>query len=152
MPHFPTEGLANISFEDLAWLVGSWRLQKESETENEVLDEQWMDVQHNMMLGMFRWMKNGILVTELMQISKLGNEIILQLRHFDKNFSPWEEKEHPLKLVLVHVEPTKAVFRRIDKEKGGWFAYEFVEPQKLRFSDFDEEGILHLELIFNRNV
>ena len=81
MPTFPTEGLANIALEDIAWLVGNWRLHRETETEKEVLDEQWMNNQENMMLGMFRWMKNGaILVTELMQIQQVETKILLQLR------------------------------------------------------------------------
>ena len=153
MPTFPTEGLANIGLEDMAWLVGNWRLHRETETEKEVLDEQWMDNQENMMLGMFRWIKNGaILVTELMQINQSENEILLQLRHFDKTFTPWEDKGTPLKFVLVQVEPAKVVFRRIDhKEKKGWFAYELIEPRMLRFTDYDKDGSIHLELNFLRN-
>ena len=151
MPIFPTEGLDNVPLNNLAWLVGNWRLHKEAE----VLDEQWMDNQENMMLGMFRWMKNGaILVTELMQIQQVETKILLQLRHFDKTFTPWEEKESPLRFILVQITPTMAVFKRIDYEagkQGGWFVYELINPHKLRFADYEKDGSIHLELIFDRN-
>ena len=151
MPTFPTEGLDNIPLEDLAWLVGNWRLLND----DEILDELWMDNQENVMLGMFRWMKNGsILVTELMQISFTEAKILLQLRHFDKTFTPWEEKESPLRFILVQVEPTKAVFKKIDYEVGkqsGWFAYELIERHQLRFTDYDKDGSIHLKLTFKRN-
>jgi len=149
MPTFPTEGLNNVPLKDLVWLIGNWRLHKESE----VLDEQWMDSQENMMLGMFRWMKNGAtLVTELMQIHQVDSKTLLQLRHFDKTFTPWEEKDKPLKYLLVQLNSPKAVFKRIDhKEQKGWFAYELIESHTLRFTDYDKEGTIHLEINFLRN-
>lgn len=152
MPTFPTEGLDNVPVEDLAWLVGNWRLQNE----DGILDEQWMDNQQNVMLGMFRWMKKGtILVTELMQIHQVEKKILLQLRHFDKTFTPWEEKENPLKFLLVQVKTTQAVFKRGQNEKeeeNGWFAYELIESNQLRFTDYDKDGSIHMELTFNRNT
>ncbi len=92
---------APAKLSDLKWLVGYWRgsgLGAEA-------DENWAPAAGGNMAGTMRLFKNGKLsFSEYMLIEPLGDSLTLRLKHFNSDFSGWEEKDKFVEFRLIKIE------------------------------------------------
>ncbi|MBD3405517.1 MAG: hypothetical protein GF411_05200 [Candidatus Lokiarchaeota archaeon] len=139
--------LRGSSVSQLRFLCGLW---KGVEGEDE-FDEYWLDEAHGVISGTFRWMKKGeIYLYEIFTLLKQDNLVHLYLRHFNKDFVSWEEKESPAHLILTEVSDSHAVFVNSDKPESGFLKYELLDSDILRFADLNSDGSVRFELVFKK--
>lgn len=144
---YSKEPIKGKSIQDLALFIGCW----EGTSGDDLIEEHWTSAAYGNMTGMFRWMKNGeVYIYELMALIEKKNEMILYLRHFDKDFKGWEEKEIPLVFQLTETNGTKAVFTQKKDPEKGWIVYELLNSDILRFANVNPDGSVAFELIFKR--
>ncbi len=82
----------DVSIDDFAFLTGYWS----GSGMGGKSEEMWMPPADGRMFGIFKQSdSNGLIFTELMEISKVEDNFVLRLKHFNPDFSGWEEKtEH----------------------------------------------------------
>ncbi len=105
----PAAGLSqDISIDDFAFLTGYWTgtgLGGEAE-------EVWLPPVDGRMFGIFKLSGDGELsFTEFMEITQQDGEWVLRLKHFNPDFSGWEEKDAHVTFPLESVSPNQALFR-----------------------------------------
>lgn len=106
------------TLEDLAWLAGSWR----GEGLGGTVEEIWSAPSAGFMMGGFQLNREGkASFFEFLLISREAEGLVLRLKHFNPDFSGWEEKEDFVSFPLVKTEPNAAFFRgltykRVDDE------------------------------------
>jgi hypothetical protein len=85
----------------MAWLAGRW----EGEGLGGFNEEIWSAPKNGVMMGMFRHIKNDkpVFFEFLMFVEEKGS-IILKLKHFNPDFSGWEEKKDYVDFPLVRVD------------------------------------------------
>lgn len=116
------------SIQDLTWMVGYW---KGTGLGGEC-DELWLPPVDNSMVGTFRFfMEDRLVFSEYMHIIEEDGQISLKLKHFNRDLSPWEEKESWTIFPFIKSEGQTAYF------KG------------LTFQRLDDEMILYLSLSSN---
>jgi hypothetical protein len=95
------------SVAELAWIAGDWQGQKDGDS----LDETWSAPAAGTMMGMFRWIKDGkVQMYELLSIQDSAKGPVLFLRHFNPDFTGWEEKDAPVRCPISGGGPGEAVF------------------------------------------
>jgi hypothetical protein len=110
-----------VSIEDFAFLTGYWK----GTGFGGVSEEVWMPPSDGRMFGIFKQSSNGELAfTELLEITELDGEFVLRLKHFNPDFSAWEEKNDYLTFKLQATAPNKAVFAGL--------SYELTDANSLR--------------------
>lgn len=101
---------------DLAWLAGDW----EGEAFGGTFTETWGAPTAGTMVGMYRLMHDGeTTLYELELIAEEADSLVLKVKHFDPDFSAWEEKSEFLSFPLVKVTDDAVYFegftlRRVD--------------------------------------
>lgn len=124
MTKYPTEGLTSATINDLTWLSGSWRGEKDSG----VIEEQWSRPEGDAMMGMFRWVKSdGVFFYEFMTIEQNKEGLTLRIKHFNPGLIGWEEKDKSFSCVLTQLDSEKAVFFAREKEEPLWLVFEKKE-------------------------
>src|SRR5688572_28160336 len=85
----------------MAWLAGSW----EGEGLGGVSEEIWSEPRGGVMMGMFRSLKQDqpVFYEFLMFVEEKGT-VVLKLKHFNPDFSGWEEKGAFVTFRLAKVE------------------------------------------------
>src|SRR5690606_32745590 len=112
----PDETPGKATLADVAWLQGYWT---GTGLGGEV-DELWMPAKDNSMTGVFRLMMNGSLIfSEYVFVEELNGTLSINLKHFNKDLSAWEEKEKWTEFKLVKVEGQKAWFNGLTYERIG---------------------------------
>jgi len=77
------------------------------------------------MFGIFKQSADSELIfTEYIEISAVDGKFVLRLKHFNPDFSGWEEKDDHVSFSLVSVSGNKAVFDGL--------SYELITPDQLR--------------------
>lgn len=110
-----------VTIEDFAFLSGYWVGTGMGGDSEEV----WMPPVDGRMLGIFKQSSDGELIfSEYMEIVAVENSFVLRLKHFNPDFSGWEEKDDYLTFPFREVEKDKAVF--------GGLSYELTAPNELR--------------------
>ena len=98
---------ADASIEDFAFLAGFWRGTGFGGQSEEI----WMPPANGRMFGIFTQYNEGELVfSEFMEITEENGEFLLRLKHFNPDFSGWEEKTDYVTFRFESVENNKAVF------------------------------------------
>lgn len=93
--------------DDFAFLTGYWNGTGMGGRSEEV----WMPPVDGRMFGIFKQSDaDGLVFTELMEITQLDGEFILRLKHFNPDFSAWEEKAEYLTFRLSHISENRAEF------------------------------------------
>lgn len=93
--------------EDFAFLQGFWS----GTGFGGKSEEMWMPASDGSMFGIFKQSSAaGITFTEFMEITKVAEEFVLRLKHFNPDFTGWEEKEEYVTFPLVSVAPGQALF------------------------------------------
>lgn len=92
---------------DFAFLQGLWT----GTGFGGVSEEMWMPAADGSMFGIFKQSSAaGITFTEFMEITEVGGEFVLRLKHFNPDFTGWEEKDEYVTFRLESVAPDQAVF------------------------------------------
>lgn len=108
----------SAKLEDLQWLVGRWvgtGLGGDCE-------ETFMPIWKQTMVGTFRYVQDDRLVfSEFFSMVEENGGLVLKLRHFNPDFSSWEEKDKSTNFPLIKIENQTAYFggltyQRIDRE------------------------------------
>jgi Spy/CpxP family protein refolding chaperone len=107
------------SFEDVAWMVGSWQ----GEGFGGAVEEEWQAASGGTMAGVFKLMHEGrASMYEFMMIAEEGDSLEMRLKHFDADFSAWEDKAEYVSFPLVRLSEDSAYFdgltyRRDDRDR-----------------------------------
>ena len=116
---------ATVSITDFDFLQGYWQGTGFGGQSEEI----WMPPVDGRMFGIFKQSQDAELVfTEFMEIVESEEGFILRLKHFNPDFSGWEEKDDSVVFKLTSVSENKAIF--------GGLSYEIVEPNALQVFDF----------------
>jgi hypothetical protein len=128
MEPYRSKSVGVLIVEDLAWLAGSWRGEKDGTT----IEEQWSKPVGNAMMGMFRWLQEGrVRFYEFMTIEREAEGIVLRIKHFGPGLIPWEEEQESVAFVLVEVNAVEAVFVEQDMPDPLWIVYQRSDEDNL---------------------
>lgn len=84
---------AQQKIENLTWLEGTWTTEKWGG----IVEEYWSAPNGNSIIGMFRLINEGkVQFTEHWILSEYDGNLALRLRHFNHDFTGWEEKDEYL--------------------------------------------------------
>ncbi|GAB3646799.1 hypothetical protein GCM10028791_07670 [Echinicola sediminis] len=101
------EPAAMGQLEDLSWLVGYWK----GTGFGGECDELWLPPQGNSMTGIFRFVEEGKLIfSEYMAIVEEEGRLYLKVKHFNGDFSPWEDKDKWVNFRFIKSEGKTAYF------------------------------------------
>ncbi|HKO34655.1 MAG TPA: DUF6265 family protein, partial [Candidatus Limnocylindria bacterium] len=102
----PTEPI-DAAAEDVAWMAGRWV----GEHDGDRIEEWWSEPHAGMMLGMFRWHRDGEpRFYELMSMEPDAARLVFRIKHFAPGLVGWEEKDAAVTLDLVKLTDGEAVF------------------------------------------
>ena len=107
-------GAAKIA--DLAWLSGYWK----GEGLGGETEELWMPPMSDRMYGTFTLVQEGeIVFTEAMLLIEQEGSLVLRVKHFDKEFVGWEEKDGFVSFPLVRLGENEAFFNGLTLRRAG---------------------------------
>ena len=139
--------LKDKSVKDLEFLTGHWK----GETGEDIVEEYWLPEMYSNKACVFRWIKKGEIYTyELVSLVERNDEIHMFLRHFDKAFTAWEEKDSPRDFVVTKVSETEVVFIDTQKPDGGFLRYNTSKKDTLEFFDHEPDGTVNFSLKFKK--
>ncbi len=139
--------LKDKSVKDLEFLTGHWK----GETGEDIVEEYWLPEMYSNKACVFRWIKKGeIYIYELVSLVERNDEIHMLLRHFDKAFTAWEEKDGPRDFVVTKVSETEVVFIDTQKPDGGFLRYNTSKKDTLEFFDHEPDGTVNFSLKFKK--
>lgn len=123
--------------EEMAWLAGYWR----GEGLGGVTEEIWGTPLGDRMMGSFALSKNDTLVfSEAMMLVEEAGSLIFKLKHFNADFSGWEEKDDFVQFPLVRLGDREAFFSGLTVKRDGETLRAFVvvggggDPKELVFT------------------
>lgn len=106
------------SVDALAWLSGRWV----GVDGTDRLEEVWTEPESGMLLGMFRWHRDGAArFYELLAVEPEATGLVFRIKHFDPGLKGWEEKDEAVTLDLVARSDDEAVFRK--RGEARWMVY-----------------------------
>lgn len=89
------------SLQDVSWLAGSWS----GEAFGDTFEEVWNPPSAGSMIGMFKLLKEGrVAFYELVLLVEEEGSLSLKVKHFNDDFTAWEDKEEYVDFKLVKVE------------------------------------------------
>lgn len=89
------------SLEDVSWMVGSWS----GEAFGDKFEEVWNPPSAGSMVGMFKLLQgDGVAFYELVLLVEEEGSLSLKVKHFNEDFTAWEDKEDYVTFRLVKVE------------------------------------------------
>ena len=99
---------------DVSWISGHWFGNAFGGTVEEI----WSPPMGDSMMFVFRLVKDGeVGFYEIGHIKEVGASLILQLKHFNRDLSGWEEKGETVDFKLVRLEENKAFFDNFTFER-----------------------------------
>jgi len=125
------------SIDDFAFLQGFWS----GSGFGGVSEEMWMPAADGSMFGIFKQSSAaGITFTEFMEIIRIGTDFVLRLKHFNPDFTGWEQKDEYVTFRLQSVAPNQVVFNGL--------SYTLVDPTHLRIELRlrEDDGSVHTEV------
>jgi hypothetical protein len=94
----PGSSPSAASIADLAWLTGTWR----GPGFGGVTEEIWSEPRDGAMLGVFRLVREGKPVFyELLLLEEAAGTVVLRVKHFNPDFSGWEQREEHQQFPLI---------------------------------------------------
>jgi hypothetical protein len=104
------------TLKDVQWLVGRWT----GTGLGGVSEEVWADAAGGAMMGMYRLVINGkVSFYELMNLVEENGTLVLKLKHFNADFTAWEDKEKFVSFPLVKLTATEAWFAGLTFRRVG---------------------------------
>lgn len=102
-----------VTINDFDFLVGYW----EGTGFGGQSEEMWMPPRDGRMFGIFKQSSNSELqFSEFLEITSEGDSFVLRLRHFNSDFTAWEDKEEFVSFPFVSVADKQAVFEGLTYE------------------------------------
>ncbi len=112
----PSAQPAPATLADVAWLTGHWV----GTGLGGDCDETWLPATDNAMPGIFRYHRGDTLVfSEYMMIEALHGSLTVKLKHFNRDLSPWEEKDRWTTFRLVKLDRQTAYFSGLTYHRDG---------------------------------
>lgn len=100
-----TQPDARIS--DVAWLAGHWR----GEGLGGVVDESWTPPLGSTMAGTFMLTNaDSLVLYEMMALVEVNGSVVLWVKHFNPDFTGWEDKSDKVSFPLVRLAPDALYF------------------------------------------
>jgi hypothetical protein len=126
-----------VSIDDLAWMAGDWY----GHVDGDDIDEHWSTPAGGVMLGIFRWLKNGkVYLYELLAIEPEANGLVLRLKHFDRGLIGWEEKGIALAFPVVRAGKREVAFERGGTFRSTCFIYKQIGQNEMVAITEDRKG------------
>ncbi len=98
------------TLEDVSWMVGNWV----GEAFDSSFEEVWNPPSAGSMVGMFKLFNNeGVTFYELLLLIEEEGSLSLLVKHFNDDFTAWEEKEDYVRFRLVNIEDNAVHFSGI---------------------------------------
>ena len=89
------------TLDDVAWMVGSWT----GEGFGGTIEEVWNPASLGTMVGMFKFMGDDeVGFYELMLLAEEEGSLVIKVKHFNADFSAWEDKTEHITFRLVSTE------------------------------------------------
>jgi len=94
----PDESRPTATLEDASWLVGSWA----GTAFGQNFEEVWNPPSAGSMIGLFKlYGDDGVAFYELLQLSVEDDTLSLKVKHFNADFTAWEDKADFVNFRLV---------------------------------------------------
>ena len=107
---------AEATIADLAWLTGYWT----GPGLGGATEELWMPPMADRMNGVFTLVREGeVVFTEAMLLVESEGSVVLRVKHFDKEFVGWEEKDGFVSFPLVKLGENEAYFNGLTFRRDG---------------------------------
>lgn len=104
------------SIQDLGWISGYWT----GSGLGGDCEELWLPAKDNGMVGTFRFIMNGELIfSEYMNMVEEDGKLSLKIKHFNRDLTPWEEKEDWTVFKFIKTEGQTAYFSGITFHRTG---------------------------------
>jgi hypothetical protein len=92
---------------DVHWISGYWQ----GEIWGGQFEEMWSHPMAGSMMASFKFTENNqVKFYELMTISEYEGSLLLQLKHFGRDLTGWEEKDQSMNFKLVRLADSSAYF------------------------------------------
>lgn len=92
---------------DLAWLEGRWR----GRALGGEVEETWFEARGGAMPGFFRAVRDGqVMFYEAWTLVEIDGSVVLRLKHFNADFSGWEERDQVVAFPLVRLADRAVYF------------------------------------------
>jgi hypothetical protein len=102
------------SIADISWIAGHWW----GEAFGGIADEVWSPPSGKTMMGMYRLIKDGeVVFYEFLIIVEESGSLTLKLKHFNPDFTGWEEKDSSIDFPLLRCEQDAVYFDGISFHK-----------------------------------
>jgi hypothetical protein len=104
------ESPPSVTLEDASWLAGSWT----GTAFGQQFEEVWNPASAGSMVGLFKLMgEDGVNMYEIMLMTVDEGRLSLKVKHFNPDFTAWEEKGDFVNFKLVKKEPDALHFAGI---------------------------------------
>jgi hypothetical protein len=144
---YSTLPLKGKSVRDLDFLTGRWR----GIAGDDYFEEYWLPEMYSNKACIFRWIKKEeVYIYEIVALVERDGEIHMLLRHFNKGFVAWEEKDTPRDFVVTELSDVGAVFIDTQNPDGGFLRYDTSEENTLAFFDHEPDGTVNFSLLFKK--
>jgi hypothetical protein len=101
---------------DVAWFVGAW----EGDCFDVRCEEVWNPPSAGTMAGLFKlYGDDGVLFYELMLLTVEDGTLLMKIKHFNADFSAWEDKADYVSFPLVALDPDAVHFRGLSFYRRG---------------------------------
>ncbi len=105
----PDEARPAATLDDASWLVGSWTGTAFGQTFEQV----WNAPSAGSMIGLFKlYDDDGVSFYELLQLTTQDDTLSLKVKHFNADFTAWEDKADYVDFRLVKIEEDALALRR----------------------------------------
>ena len=132
---------------DLEFLTGHWS----GKEGNDFFEEYWLPEMYSNKTCVFRWFKEDeVYIYEIVALVERDGELHMLLRHFNKAFSAWEEKDRPRDFVVTKLSETEVVFIDTQNPDSGFLRYDVSKENTLEFYDHEPDGTVNFSLVFKR--
>lgn len=105
---------APVTIAAVAWLAGRWT----GEGMGGAVEEMWSPAADGAMAGHFQLVREGrVVFYEIMQIAEVGAGLDFRVRHFNRDFTGWEDKNQMVTFPFVSAEANTVRFRGLVLER-----------------------------------
>lgn len=132
------------TLDDIAWMAGAWH----GEALGGVFEEAWNPPSAGSMVGMFKLLQDGkVSFYELMLFVEEEGSLSFKVRHFNPDFTAWEDKDEDVTLRFVKSEDNAVHFHGIsfyrisDDEMHAWLVFgsgDTLREEKLVYRRFPD--------------
>ena len=132
VPDTPAETEHAAALEALDWLQGCW----EGEGMGGTTSECWSRAASGELVGAFQYSRDGVLqFSEMVMIGEAGGVFGYHVKHFNRDFTGWEEPDEQVSFAFVSADESGAEFSGLVLERDSETAF----TARLRMRDAEGE-------------